>query len=115
MKVSWVKFLAGLLVIVSGGFILSSFAPQEDDGGFLMVRTVEVASGFVESKVIIIDESGQKEEVYLDKLKANTVADNTIKINETINNIRKKGYELVSVTGGAGDAVFTNTYIFRKR
>lgn len=105
--------IAGLAII---SFIfLSSFYKNETPGGFLTVRTFEVSNGIWDSKIIIINENDKVQEIELEKFRNSTITPNSIKIHQTLNSIIKQGYSLVSNTGGTGDAVVYNTYIFTKK
>lgn len=73
------------------------------------MRTWEVNDGA--GKIVIVYEDGKSEEIILEKLHAKTFVANAIKINQAINGIANKGYELV--TYGRGD--YFTEYAFIKK
>ena len=103
-----------LALIAISLFILTSFVTKQTNGGYVIVRTLEVANGIWDSKICIVYEDGKTEEIELQKFRDRTFTPNSIKINEEINKLIGKGYTLVSASSGNGDAVITNTFIFKK-
>jgi len=103
-----------LALVAISLFILTSFVSQQTNGGFVTVRTLEVASGIWDSKICIVYEDGKTEEIALEKFRDRTFGPNSVKINEVLNKLIGKGYSLVSASSVNGDAVITNTFIFKK-
>lgn len=69
------------------------------------------ASGSFDSKIVIVDEKGRVEEFEMGNLKTKTYVENTKLINETLNKVAARGYELSSSTNCG---VATN-YVFEKK
>lgn len=103
-----------LAVVAVSIFILTSFVNLPTSGGLVTVRTIEVANGIWDSKICIVYEDGKTEEIELQKFRDHTFAPNSIKISEVLNKLIGKGYTLVSASSGNGDAVITNTFLFKK-
>jgi hypothetical protein len=101
--------LAALCIVV-----LTSFISLPINSGIVTVRTLEVANGIWDSKICIVYEDGNTEEIELQKFRDHTFNPNSVKINEVLNKLIWKGYTLVSASSGNGDAVITNTFIFKK-
>lgn len=114
MKRIQLKFGIFALAAIVSAMFLSSFT-TEGTGGVLTVRMLEIYSGNWDSKIIIVNEKGEVEEIMLEKFRSENMTPNTQTLNETINRIKKSGYELLETTGGAGDAVFISTYTFEKK
>jgi|GEM_PF-4208517 len=89
---------------------LSSFAPQETSARYAMMKTYEYAAMY-DSKIIIVYENGEVEEIMLEKAKYSNFAINMQKINETLNRLSKKGYKMIS---SSGEVTF-GCYIFEKK
>lgn len=76
---------------------------------YATMRTIESALGNF-SKIMIVYEDGKTEEIALERSTTNNLLNNAIVINNTINAISSKGYELVS-SHGIGDQVSTYTFV----
>jgi hypothetical protein len=94
--------------------LVFSFKQSSPGYKYLTLRTIEIPAGGYpyEPSIIIIYEDGQSEQIQLGKFKESNFLSNTKKINETINVIANKGYELFSVSG---NDIMTSTYIFIKK
>lgn len=103
-----------LALVAISLLILTSFVSQQTNGGLVTVRTLEVSSGIWDSKICIVYEDGKTEEIELEKFRDHTFSPNSAKINDVLNKLLGKGYSLVSASSGNGDAVITNTFIFKK-
>lgn len=119
------KFLKAfiLIVVVLGSFVM--FSPQvfsqevnalvdeEDNGNYLMMRTFEIY-GFKQSTMFITDEHGLTEEIKLvsTNSKVSKTAENMELITSKLNELKGKGYKLVSVSSGGFEGVLTTTYLF---
>ena len=87
---------------------------ENSQGSIVTVRTTEVLSGW-DNAMITVYPDGAVEKVELEKLKSKDLNPNQLKINQHLNTIVSKGYELHSVAGGNSEAVFVTTYIFSKK
>ena len=108
-----IYLLGSLLVLCAlASFLLfSSFSPQDTPARYASMKTFEYAAVF-DSKIVIVYENGQIEEIELEKAKKqDNIISNLRKINETINALSKKGYRLVS---SSGEMTFMS-YVFEKR
>jgi len=76
---------------------------------YATMRTIESALGNF-SKIMIVYEDGKTEEIVLERSASTNWLNNSIVINNTINAISNKGYELVS-SHGLGDQVSTYTFV----
>ena len=76
---------------------------------YATMRTIESAIGNF-SKIMIVYEDGKTEEIALERSATTNLLNNAIVINNTINTISSKGYELVS-SHGIGDQVSTYTFV----
>ncbi len=103
-----------LALVAISLLILTSFVSQQTNGGLVTVRTLEVSNGIWDSKICIVYEDGKTEEIELQKFRDHTFSPNSAKINDVLNTLIGKGYSLVSASSGNGDAVITNTFIFKK-
>ncbi len=103
-----------LALVAISLLILTSFVSQQANGGLVTVRTLEVANGIWDSKICIVYEDGKTEEIELQKFRDHTFSPNSAKINDVLNMLIGKGYSLVSASSGNGDAIITNTFIFKK-
>lgn len=84
------------------------------NGGILTMRTTEMMNGLWDSSIIIVDEEGKVEKIDLKKLKMGDLSRNVIPINENLNKIRSKGYQLFSIEQGIQDGMVMTTYTFEK-
>jgi hypothetical protein len=108
--------LFALIVIIT----MSSFAftSQQDDiqtteEGYIIVRTTEIY-GMMPSSMITIYEDGTVEKKDLKKLNPKTMEVNLLTIHAKLNELKNKGYKLISTTGGNSDNFISTTYIFSK-
>jgi len=112
MKTKINSKLAIVLFAIVSFFALSSFlkAPEEKKQ-YATLRVFEPYAGSAsfDARIIIVFEDGKVEEIDIDKFKSSNLAANTKKINETINQVSNKGYELISVSSGN-----CTTYTFLK-
>ena len=106
MKTKLVSALIALLLIIL--FASSFHKPQELNNKYVVMRTYEGGTLTRTGMIMIVYEDETIQEIELDKIGTTR---NTIKINNAINTICKKGYELVSSNGGD----FLNTYIFVRK
>jgi hypothetical protein len=92
----------------------SEKTPPPSGYRYLTVRTIEVINGMWDSKIVIIDENGDTEEIALDKFRSKNFTDNSKKIHEVLNQMAARGYRCVSSGSGNGDALIISTYMFEK-
>jgi len=95
------------LALVSVFFIGSSFNRSEAGNKYATMRTFEGAMG--SAAIVIVYDDGRTEDLDLGSLKGSNMLPNSVKINNAINSIAAKGYELVSTC--AGDYVATYTFV----
>jgi hypothetical protein len=104
-----------IVVITMSSFVLSS---QQDDNqtteeGYVIIRTTEVY-GNIPSSMVTIYEDGTVEKISLKKINPKTMEDNLITIHSKLNELKNKGYELVSMAGGSSDNLISTTYVLKK-
>ena len=106
MKTMTTKFLTATLTLVLIIILTSAFNSQQSNGNkFLTMRTFQAFGKG--SKIMIVYEDGKTEEIELEKYAVDNFLPNTVKINQAINNISNKGYELFSVTGAEMVSLYT--------
>ena len=87
-----------------------AFSNQSNEQkNYATMRTIESTLGNF-SKIMIVYEDRKTEEIALERSATNNLLNNAIVINNTINAISSKGYELVS-SHGIGDQVSTYTFV----
>jgi len=110
-----ITLFALIVIITMSSFVLTS--PQDDNQttkeGYIIVRTTEIY-GMMPSSMITIYEDGIVEKKSLKKLNPKTMEENLLTIHAKLNELKNKGYELVSTTGGNSDNFISTTYIFYK-
>lgn len=82
---------------------------SNEQKNYAIMRTIESTLGNF-SKIMIVYEDGKTEEIALERSASTNLLNNAIVINNTINTISNKGYELVS-SHGLGDQVSTYTFV----
>ncbi len=101
--------------IIAGFFIFSSFSQQEQGNKYLLVKSVECSNGLIDSYILTIDENGKTELLELEKFRPRNIAANALKLNDIMNKVAAKGYELHSTTA-IGEAAFSiKDYYFIKK
>jgi hypothetical protein len=103
--------------LVAGFFLFNSF---KTDAGvnptrYLTLKVVEQPGLMANSFMVTVDEDGKFEETLFEKFKVDNITPNTIKVNATINDIAKKGYDLMSHTSNAIGGLLIDTYTFTKK
>ena len=112
MKTKQILLTSAIALIA---FLICSSFYQQDQNKYLLVKSVECWSGMVDSYIMTIDENGKTEHIELEKFRPKNISNNAIKLNEVINKVANKGYELHSTTG-TGDANFIiKDYYFIKK
>jgi len=110
-----ITLFALIVIITMSSFV---FTPQKVDNQttqdqYIIVRTTEIY-GMMPSSMITIYEDGTVEKKDLKKLNPKTMEENLLIIHAKLNELKNKGYELVSTTGGNSDNFISTTYIFNK-
>jgi hypothetical protein len=109
-----------ILLIIAVGITLTSIvanssgnnSPLSSDN-YIIVRSIEVG-GTWPSEIIITYEDGTTETTELGKFRGNNFVKNIGIIHSKLNEIREKGYTLISSNGGNSDNVVVSTYVFQK-
>ena len=111
MKTTTSKTLIASATLILAFIITSSFGTGVTGQKYATMTVREsiagIPDGGYDSKILIVYEDNKNEEVSLEKLKASTYAANRTKINETLNSMATKGYELVSIDN--------QSYVFIKK
>ena len=101
---------------VLGFIVFNAFKPDEGSHKkYLTLKVVEQPGLMSNSFMVTVDEDGKTEEVLFDKFKVDNITPNTIKVNATVNDIAKKGYELFSHSSSAIGSLMIDTYTFTKK
>ena len=114
-----IKKIMAIVGLITITLILISFATKstenEEAEKFLTMRVIEVGDqlGGINREIIIVDENGKIETIKL--VKVTKTAENTLIINNTLNNIAGKGYKLVFTTTGGNEMSLLSTYTFVKK
>jgi len=98
----------GLIIILASAFNKQ----QTADTKFLTMRTFESNIPAYDSRITIVYEDNKFEEIPLEKWKQSNWTGNLQKINETLNKLSAKGYQLVATSGTDG---ISTTYTFMKK
>ncbi len=114
------KTTAMLKFILPLTFLMASFQfSYSQQGGYATVRVfdcnkgVGMGLGYLQAKIIIVYEDGKSEEIGLQPYSEKTETDNLKKVNEVINELKAKGYFLISqsTTGEQGSLVTDYTFL----
>ncbi|NOQ27116.1 MAG: hypothetical protein GQ564_17285 [Bacteroidales bacterium] len=110
-----ITIFALIVVITMSSFV---FVSQQDDNqitkdGYVIIRTTEIF-GMMPSSMVTIYEDGTVEKSSLKKINPKTMEDNLITIHSKLNELKNKGYELVSMAGGSSDNLISTTYVLKK-
>jgi hypothetical protein len=107
-KTKLVTVAVALTLII---FLTSAFNKQQGGGAkYLTMRTFQAVMGGG-SKILIVYEDGKTEEIELEKYSVGNMLPNSVKINQAVNYLSDKGYELSTVTG----AETSSLYVFIKK
>lgn len=102
-------------------FPLKSKAQKQQNTGYLLMRVFDsnkfVASGniYVNSKIFITYEDGKFETIELLPFSEKNEIENLKKIGATLNEIKKKGYLLMSATTTGEQGALVSDYVFLKQ
>ena len=105
-------------LIVSGILTIScffSFMPEENQSKILTVRVYEASNSYFESKILVVPEEGNPEQHYLGSFNSKNYANNTSSVNDILNKVIKRGYDLHSTSSCGNMEVFIHTYTFMKK
>jgi hypothetical protein len=104
------------ICLVVGFFLFNSFKPETSAAKYLTVKVVEYNDMAAQSFVAIVDETGKTEEILFDKFKIDNITPNTVKVTEVLNDVSKRGYELVTSCSKVwGNTLLIDTYTFVKK
>ena len=87
-----------LILLISAIFLFYSFTKPTTESKYATMRTVEATMGGISKIILVYD--GKTEELELGKGSSSNQIPNTQQINQALNLIASKGYELVSQSGG---------------
>jgi hypothetical protein len=108
-------------VLLLAVFSLATYAQKNQQGGYALVRVFDankfVASGayYVGSKIFITYEDGKQEIVELGAFSEKTEPDNLKKITAVLNEMKKKGYLLMSATTTGDQGSIISDYVYLKQ
>ncbi|MBL0310404.1 MAG: hypothetical protein IPP77_12235 [Bacteroidetes bacterium] len=105
-------------VLLLAGVCFSN-ASAQTEGGYATMRvfdcnrSVGMGTGFIAAKIFIVYEDASTEEVKLLPYTEKNEIENLKTINQTINNLKKKGYFLITqyTTGEQGNLVSDYTFL----
>jgi hypothetical protein len=92
------------LALISAIILISSFTKQTSGTKYATIRSIETVMG---GSKIILAYDGKTEEMGLENGTIKNMTPNTLKINDAINMMAAKGYELVSQSGGETISMYT--------
>ncbi|HSY60730.1 MAG TPA: hypothetical protein VK796_02590 [Cytophaga sp.] len=109
--------LGSIATILIGSMIaLMSFKTSASDtNGYLYVRVVECYDPVYVSSITIVDGTSPVKTVDLNTLRFKNQELNVSKILAALNEIKIKGYVLVSSSGGANEVGLLTNYVFEKK
>jgi hypothetical protein len=111
------KMIFGLLMLIGGSIMTLSFkghhSQEQQKNKYLTMKVVESGGVNVlwDNKIIVAYDDGKIDEIPLEKSKPGNFAANLKKVNDEINNLSNKGYELIEMSGS--DQLMT-TYVFKR-
>jgi hypothetical protein len=105
--------IMSLIIILASSFNKDN-AQSESKGKYATMRTLEGGGMtlLTDNKIVIVYEDGKIEEIELAKSKSSNVTENIKKINDQLNIMSSRGYELFATSG---TDMFTTTYTFIKK
>lgn len=109
-----VSYLIAMLAIVAVIGVPGFSQQAASNGGILTMRTIETWNGIYDNSITIVYENGSVEKTELKRLRIGDMSQNLTIINEHLNKIQAKGYDLVSTAGGGADGIIITTYTFKK-
>ncbi|MBX2902192.1 MAG: hypothetical protein KF872_01455 [Chitinophagales bacterium] len=114
------KFGIGFIVFFCL-LMVEGFAQKAQNTGYLLMRVYDsnkfVASGniYINSKIFITYEDGKFETIELLPFNEKNEIENLKKIGATLNEIKKKGYLLMSATTTGEQGALISDYVFLKQ
>lgn len=123
MKQNIAKYIVALLVFILAFFILPSqiYAQKSNSTGYLLMRVydtnkfVGAGSIYVNSKIFISYEDGKFETIDLLPFNEKNEIENLKRIGATLNEIKNKGYLLMSATTTGEQGALVSDYVFLKQ
>ena len=116
-KIISIAAIVGLLfvIVIQSGLVRGDGQGEMPAEGekYVIMRASEVY-GMAPSSLVIIWEDGTVEEADLGKLSAKKMDENLQVIHSKLNEIKEKGYSLVTSNGGNSDNLITMTFLFKK-
>ncbi len=115
------KFKIPVLLIFCLAICAATFAQKAQQGGYALVRVFDsnkfVASGssYIGSKIYITYEDGKQETIELGSFSEKTQPDNLKKVTAVLNDMKKKGYLLMSATTTGDQGAIISDYVFFKQ
>ena len=109
-----VSYLIAMLAIVAVIGVPGFSQQAASNVGILTMRTIETWNGIYDNSITIVYENGSVEKTELKRLRTGDMSQNLTIINEHLNKIQAKGYDLVSTAGGGADGIIITTYTFKK-
>jgi hypothetical protein len=106
-KLIYASVIAACAIIIT---MLFAFKPKpEGEKGYIIMKVIEMSSNnWVDNIIVIAKEDGTVEKTPLKGIMH--VDENMAVIHKAYNEIRLKGYKMISISGGD----FITTYIFQK-
>jgi hypothetical protein len=110
-----------LFVLMLGCFSVAVNAQKSQQGGYALIRVFDankfVASGayYVGSKIFITYEDGKQEIVELAAFSEKSEPENLKKITAVLNDMKKKGYLLMSATTTGDQGSVISDYVYLKQ
>lgn len=92
------KALIFSIALIPTIMLVSSFTKPPTETKYATMRTIEAAMGGMSKIILVYD--GKTEELELSKGSSSNQTPNTLQINQAMNTLASKGYELVSQSGG---------------
>jgi len=107
------------LLIIGFLLIITAAGYSQKPGGYASMRvfdanrSVSMGTGFSGSKILIVYEDGTTEEIALLPYSEKNVMENMKRVNKTINQLREKGYFLITqyTTGEQGNLISDYTFL----
>lgn len=109
--------IVSLLFLTISTTALMSFKSVSNENVFIVVRTLEAVNLIIQSKITVSDGTTILKTIPLNPMRSKNENENIIKIVIGLNELKNKGYTLVSSNGGGGnsDGFVIMNYIFEKK
>lgn len=99
------KALIFLIALIPTTLLVSSFTKTATETKYATMRTLEAAMGNMSKIILVYD--GKTEEIELGNGTKSNLIPNALKINQAINMLASKGYDLVSQSGGEMSTIYS--------